>query len=232
MTHFEMLHRGAPDFATVLKAMCPAPDLEWQAEMFDDFFSSGNSAYAGFGADFLGSGAFKECYASIPGHVVKFISYPHVAEAEAGILELASREDLPPIFVPSLYGNLPRPVQATYVDIYDDYAGYYGETSDLFASFCVQPRCEKCDIEGENDDIIPWGEKEYKPELLPIHIPYTIIMVLEGVPYEWCAAAIKEYGEAGFIKFCGFCEQHGITDLRAANLGYLEGRPIVLDWLS
>lgn len=46
----------------------------------------------------------------------------------------------------------------------------------------------------------------------------------------WLTEVLEEYGEQTFIKFMDFLEEYAINDLHADNVGYYNGKPVLVDY--
>lgn len=48
--------------------------------------------------------------------------------------------------------------------------------------------------------------------------------------YTWAAMALVIYGKTVCKKLCNFIQENKINDLRDANIGYKNNKPIILDF--
>lgn len=49
---------------------------------------------------------------------------------------------------------------------------------------------------------------------------------------QWVSDFFDEYGEEEYLRLCAFLTEYDITDLHIGNLGYLNNKPILLDYSS
>lgn len=207
-----------------------------------------------FLGDPIAFGSFKECYPWTSQYVVKFCAERNPTLDEQSVLMSAAANSVDHFFVPSLYIQLPRPVDSQLLDKNDDDQEVYDVASSRWVEnpewqddsrlthICIQPRVEPLGDSDENArqfsvqqkdwgrmvEAIPQLEGEYPSD-------WTVLC---GTCLNWLIDFAHYYGKAGLIRLRDFCETFGIWDLHAENVGALipsisgRGAPVVLDWMS
>lgn len=87
-------------------------------------------------------------------------------------------------------------------------------------------KCEYVDKLEENAPFKPLSEEELNKLL-------TIESSHQGgrrPPSSWASRFIEYHGADTYDKFLTFINAHGVNDLHTSNIGYIKGRPVVLDY--
>ena len=202
----------------------------------------------------LGDGSFKECYDSgIDGWIIKFATNENNSATEEQILNLAIEREIGDLFLPTFFISLPQALDVTHVT--DDNAGEYythrtlntagesrytyhrydGYESDLYLDTAIiQPRVTVANEIGY--EVIKYIREEY--DLNPLRtpdddpIPYDDFCDMGITNRDWLQAALNIYGQETFYRLKKFISEFCINDLESRNLGWFNGKPVILDWLS
>ena len=62
-------------------------------------------------------------------------------------------------------------------------------------------------------------------------ITNTVYSHNSSIPIQWCFEAVKYYGIKMVDNFLNFADEHRLNDFHLGNLGYIEGRPVIIDFL-
>lgn len=87
-------------------------------------------------------------------------------------------------------------------------------------------KCEYVDKLEENSPFKPLSEEELNKIL-------TIESSHQGgrrPPSSWASRFIEYHGADTYDKFLSFINEYGVNDLHTSNIGYIKGRPVVLDY--
>lgn len=61
-------------------------------------------------------------------------------------------------------------------------------------------------------------------------IANTVYSHDSSIPIQWCFEAVEYYGIKMVDTFLNFVDEHRLNDFHSGNLGYIEGRPIIIDY--
>lgn len=61
-------------------------------------------------------------------------------------------------------------------------------------------------------------------------ITNTVYSHNSSIPIQWCFEAVEYYGINMVDSFLNFVDEHRLNDFHSGNLGYIEGRPIIIDY--
>jgi hypothetical protein len=207
----------------------------------------------------IAHGAFKECYEGLGDWVIKFASLHNATAAEKQLLDAARDAGLSWMFSHTLFIDLPRNLRTTmleeadYTCIHDESLGecphncsicQWNVTEEnnplayILNTVELQPRGYAA---SDNDYIsLPYWEADYNKN--PIYyqdgsvVPHRILSDIGIVSQNWAEDFINTYGDTNFHKFIAFADKFQLSDLHAANTGYVKTAagtmPILLDWLS
>ncbi len=160
----------------------------------------------------IATGAYKECYDAYDGWVVKFAVEDNNSDTEQYTYEAALRAGFDALFAETIYFTLPAPLPAS-------------------------------EIKGNTDPLV-------KMILQRAAAPVFVSTPAKGVPYQghpltdewlgelqigsipWAEDVILTYGESCLEAFARFILEYYLCDMHAGNLGYIDGRPVVFDWMS
>jgi hypothetical protein len=201
----------------------------------------------------IGSGAFKECfYTGVQGWIVKFASECNPTGAERQIHDLAHQWGIGDLFIPTYFIDLPESLDSSMLD--DEYGNYYeyqGYNEDRELTWRLRPRDSsdrrqlisiqiqplvqiQQDLPFEYDHA--GNEAEYNKAPLTFRhgevVPLDTYARLGVTSKSWAQHIIDEYGAPVFLAFHDFIDEFDISDLHNANIGYLNNKPIILDWMS
>ena len=196
--------------------------------------------------DYVSNGCFKEVYT--PGRtapfVLKFVSKYNQTAEEESLLSLAKDEGLAHFFVPTYFIPLPDEVIAQYLDDVMDYEDFMSsaEYSSYEHSETYQPH--------------PMTLLQVQPKVVP-NTDFTILKqsaireqyfcdvngeivdpkTMERLVYyiyseAWIHSLLETYCIAEIERFVDFLENYCVSDLHGGNLGYLNGKPVILDSMS
>ena len=209
--------------------------------------------------NYIGCGAFKECYDAIGGWIIKFASNHNETGAERQILDAAKEIGLDFMFLPTIFIDLPVNLPFTYLEgcgsEYDYNCVPPSQTCKHNCSSCpgkvktsscdtylitaiLQPRAYTC--ESIAYERLPNSEAEYNKNPLRwtngTPIPYEELIYTDCAIKSWFQDVIRIYGDATFKRLHEFIDKFDISDLRDANIGYLTTSsgdiPVFLDWMS
>ncbi|MCM1217334.1 MAG: hypothetical protein NC548_22800 [Lachnospiraceae bacterium] len=164
---------------------------------------------------FLDSGAYKMAFNDVPGLVFKLVEDDtEILNKEETIYNLANEQELSNFFLPTTFIRLPRCIKA-----YKE-----SEGCDIyFSAIMIQP--EVVVSKAEEDNI----------KTLEKMLPYEFFHILKNTGLrdsKWIKRLIEVNGQDTFLTFLDFCERYHIYDLHNSNIGYLQDRPVIFDWLS
>lgn len=188
--------------------------------------------------DFINHGAFKECYRLTPNFIIKFNASDNPTIRENQVLANAQQIGISKIFLPTRFYELKScTLPLKYLDddpncssaLYDSYYHTMKTNPDftpiLFDSFFIQPFAKisrdinreedysNSSLVDENGDIIPDDSINFTSR-------------------SWLKDVLTMYGREFFDTMINFFEEEGIYDLHRGNIGYLNEKPVIIDWLS
>lgn len=188
--------------------------------------------------DFIGSGAFKECYRLTEDFIIKFNSSDNPTDQEREILTAAEGAGLSAIFLPTKFHELKSctlplyyldECSSRYLDV--TYDSYYhtiktnpNYTPISFNSFFIQPFAK---IGRMN----PAKTSDWGP-LIDENGDIISNDAVDFIARYWTRSVLSMYGKQFFYKMINFFEEKHIHDLHTGNIGYLDGKPIIIDWMS
>lgn len=192
---------------------------------------------------YISHGYNKECYSFSPHFVIKFCAERNPTAREEKVLLDAFYEDVDEMFIPTRYIRLPIELPSNILEKEDEeeydpetdswYPIKDWEDNTTFDAVCFQPLVSNvcandlCSFLPKED----WVAKSAAVGL-PITEPPEVWNALGDAPIKWVAALINHFGFAQTRKLADFCYGFRIYDLHGANVGYMDGVPIILDWLS
>lgn len=205
--------------------------------------------------DYLDKGSYKECY-ELPyndNYIMKFSTENNDTTSEQGILAAAKSAGLDEIFIPTYFIPL-YDIRVSLPYIAED-SGYGYNTFDskndtfiwvnddgvnvLSDFIIIQPRIDgivahSYDTDGDYSFNISEDRPHYKPlinsETGEIISPNRIRNISVN-NYYWMEKFVVNYCDL-IDKFNAFCAKYCITDLHNYNIGFLNEKPIIIDWLS
>lgn len=190
------------------------------------------------------SGAFKEAYDEIPGLVFKLASYGNQTKREIALLQEAQKAGLGDIFLPTYfikledtYLHMPLVEENNQDSVWDsERETYVDYREDIYAEYIeLQPMATPFnDSEKEFKDF-DWRKISHTKDYTVIHgtpISNELLINCSSKNEIWVGDFVEYYGPEKFERFVNFCGKHHVSDLHDDNIGYYEGRPIILDWLS
>lgn len=179
---------------------------------------------------YMGAGAYKECYAISDNKVIKFCTSMNDTDQEAHILKAAAEAGVSHYFVPTDFYTLDHCFYPS--QDFMDYNYYEFEDDDednedyLFNAYEIQTRILSTIYDSEFYD-----NKFFIENKIPTY----------GYPKisfkKWLDLAINIYGLEDVRKLFEFFEDYGINDLHRDNLGFMKRDdgtvvPVIIDWLS
>lgn len=216
-------------------------------DAFRNMLEWGGSPNEGF--DFIAAGAYKECYCLNNTHIIKFAACDNDSEDEMEILKAAQQAGLEALFLPTTYTALDiDSLTAIYIDEEHPNYSYYmtknsrDETTyhrrylpTSIMGYFIQPRITETarenpgtrfrwirDIYNNNPVVDETGEA----------IPYEIIHQCSVGDLGWVQSVVDHYGSVMLYRLANFIKEYCISDLHSGNIGYIDGRPVIIDWLS
>lgn len=216
-------------FAATLKTLnFSAEDIDYEVNRFKNCVTP----YEDY--EFINDGGFKEAYHLGENHVIKFAITSNATADEQALLTAAQEANLGEIFLPTIFIPLDEPRKVYLIE--DDDAWVYDPETDSYIEndqFCfnyaiIQPLVE----------IASNQKHKYKslytytlnPEASPVSVSIFRNSAINDV--DWLMEFINYYGLEKLDALYDFIEKYNIFDLHNSNLGYLNGKPIILDWLS
>lgn len=201
--------REQPFYHRFLQTLPDDAKLDFEDVMWQLYTKGRNPASF---LSFLGNGSYKEAYSLNARYVIKFASINNDTEDERYISEASKREGLGDIFLDSWYFKLPEThyIELTQKEEID--ADYYDEDdriSYLANYIIIQPIVEVADDDWSNN-------------FISIYLPHIT----------WSRDLEKYYDTKTLTNLDRFLALYAIFDIRADNVGYYEGRPVIFDWLS
>lgn len=178
---------------------------------------------------FLGYGSYKEVFKAFgvdgrPG-VIKFTASNNRTEDELLLYRQAWNMGVAEFFLPtqhiSLCGYALPKLAILLLDptrtcsVYD---------TDYIDSLIIQPLAVPLN-QYKPGKMVQLHRKFYR---IPVHYKDALRMKDDT----WLKDAVRVYGKPKVEKFITFAADEGISDLTPDNLGYLDGRPVILDCLS
>jgi hypothetical protein len=197
--------------------------------------------------DIVAYGTYKECYDLSDNFIIKFCSPYNATEKEASILQTAMWEEMDKMFVPSEFICLDGAcIPMTYLEdgerrsYYSDYGYEDEEPTEVdityFEYAIIQPRVTKL-VEDDNYKLLSSFENVYLKDPIVDYttfevIPYSALKWSSAYHLNWLQAILDCYGQDFFYDFLDFIDEEGIGDLHSSNIGFLNDKPVILDWLS
>lgn len=194
--------------------------------------------------------------------VIKFASECNQTKQEVDTIEDAKNAGLDMFFVPTFYAHISESNIIAETLSAGDSNRYYPRWSETRKTFtyysnsnyepqrmtdiCVQPTVQTAAEVGAGDQVLnasPWfarDEREERYARRPLKTKGKTVAFFIADRFArnlddrlWWQAAIDFYGIEKSYAFSQFLEDNCIGDLHWYNYGYtLEGKPILLDWLS
>lgn len=196
--------------------------------------------------DYIGHGAYKECYETgIPGWVVKFAVVSNPTAAERQLLAAATDYGVEDMLCDSFYIDLPVYLTSRYIDCNecgdctwcnDPSSGREETYEEAMNVAILQPYV---DIQDER----AYTYLSYVPaayDQQPVRYANGTPVALEDIcsldlsSLDWVQAIIDTHGDKIFNRFLQFARDFTLNDLHDKNIGYITGsnQPILLDWMS
>lgn len=196
--------------------------------------------------DFVGHGAYKECYETgIPGWVVKFAAVSNPTGAERQLLEAAKDYGVDRLFCASHYIDLPVYLDSRYLDCNecgectwcnDDSDDRDPEYTEPMNVAILQPFVDQ-------QDDTSYTYLSYVPEAYetnPVRyssgapVPLESISRLDISSHDWVQGIVDFYGDVMLSNFLMFSRDFTLNDLHDKNIGYIFNTkvPVLLDWMS
>lgn len=194
--------------------------------------------------------------------VIKFASERNRTKQEVDTIEDAKNAGLDMFFVPTFYAHISESNVIAETLSAGDPDRYYSRWSETRKTYiycsdpnyepqrmtdvCVQPTVQTAAEVGIGDQVLnasPWfarEEREEKYARYPLKTKGKTVAFFIADSFArnlddrlWWQAAIDFYGIEKSFAFSLFLEDNRIGDLHCYNYGYtLDGRPVLLDWLS
>lgn len=256
-----LINRTLDEISTNIKDSRPplaAKSLEDLKSTLFSLVTSGGRPSDYFGI--LSYGAFKECYYLTENWVIKFAASHNNTSSEKQVLECAASEGLSDLFLETIFIDLPRALPSTYLssdgDSFDfDSPSYTYDSSSFLDTFELEspyPELSGAPCPCNLDTLIlqpraivsadlpdrPRAKckKDYEADPLYFTTGYEVPFSQysdSGIrSLTWLQNCINTYGDNFFISLCDFIDRFLLGDLHCYNIGYLGGRPIILDWIS
>jgi len=181
--------------------------------------------------DFLGTGCYKEVYDSYMQNIIlKFCSEDNNTDQEQFIYDKAKAMNLDNVFAKTYFIAFP--------------AGFSVKASNLITDDDEPQYLVGCELQEEvevvcnkYDDTLLWYERDEKtiPRVFfqdQTEISPEIMKIFEDSDVRWLQAVINYYGDTFFHRFVQFISDYDITDFHCGNIGFIEDRPVILDWWS
>lgn len=168
---------------------------------------------------FLDCGSYKTAFTnpSNPNEVIKLCATDNDTDKEEEIYNWAQFEGVSSFFVPTAFGVLDSTYTTNFYEV--DNIGEYDK-------YEIQPKvqvgcynyCYPADIAKDLDYILSADE----------------LKTLDVCFKDWIevALACPEQGVDALRKFIHFVEKYDIRDLHGGNLGFYQGKAVIIDWLS
>lgn len=244
-----------------INADCNLPTLEAHTEVFNTLreLVLSDSDIEDY-LDFRAHGCYKECY-EMPynsKYIVKFAIEDNDTTSEQYLLEAAKGRGLGALFIPTffvpLFGYTLYAARIAADEDFDDGKYTYDEENNTYVERedWVGPECDTLIIQPIIDKLAgppkhnlwmasayPLDENLqviYKDPL--IHPDTGEIIEPDDIRFvdihdrEWLEAFLHCYGLEKLKALNAFCRDFHISDLHGNNIGYLNGKPIIIDWLS
>lgn len=210
----------------VLRLLAPSADPRPVLDNLINLFDNGQCIEDYFKP--IGSGSFKEAYYSgIDGVVFKFCSIQNPTQSERILLEAATEEEVEEFFVPTYFFRIPEKFIGSFLA---------DEDSDKYIySFTNHKYTENPDWEApifRYLEVQPFVDCITRREPIPKYDPLDLYNKLPIGDESWLSYAYQAYGGEKLKRFAQFCIDYAVDDLHGGNIGYYNGRPIIMDWLS
>lgn len=194
---------------------------------------------------YIGNGSFKEAYyTDIDSIIVKFCSRANDTEGEMSLIHEAENKGLGFLFVPTWRIPLPNALPSYYLDDDDDDDKYtYDEEEHEWVEReGYVSGVELVDIEfqpicvtaysgiGQREEPVDFSMLEYPSEEAEKCVSWVCNSTDTDI--SWLSDVYTYYGMDILVQFCQFCNEFDIWDLRYSNVGYLDKKPVILDWKS
>lgn len=202
--------------------------------------------------DFIGAGAYKEAYKAFGGWIVKFACRDNPTAIEQQILVAAKHWGIDIIFPKTIYIKMPRAIPSINIAAsetcraaFSYQQGCNGECDRCkenaeqsgyqLDTIILQPRASiSGDISTDmekifNDDWYAANEIKYQDGTALDYKSYTKSPITS---HSWMKRLYASYPKEIILKFEIFLRHFMIEDLHMMNLGYVDGLPVILDWIS
>lgn len=207
--------------------------------------------------DYLGYGAFKQCYTLLPGkYIIKFASQYNQTDKEVELCARAAEHEVAAaLFVPTMFiplNGIKLPAYDLCDNCDDDEMYIYDEDKDEYidnpdydwpalVTAIIQPVCTPVSALG-GGMYIPYAESEYaeRPIRLPSDrpVPYCDVRDLGVGDVDWIQA-LADQGATYFNAVLEFILDNDIRDLHNDNIGWMADPaepgqliPVIMDCLS
>lgn len=185
--------------------------------------------------DFCGVGSYKEAW-QVGNICIKFATAE--AASEMKVYNAAEQYDIQNIFCPTFSYRLPWDSEILCsemdeVPMYTGCARYYqeGKMGSAKASYImIQPLVEM------RHDLTVY-DNPYDYDANPLYLNdgtalsgYEYMCI--DAPYEWRQDVIKCYGDAAYRNLVWGLRRLGVEDLHPGNVGWIKGKPVIIDWYS
>lgn len=192
------------------------------------------------GFEYINSGSFKECYRLNDDFIIKFACIENYTEREQELLNYAKEEGVEDLFLPTWFCPLDySDIELTNLDSDCCYSYYYNGERRYYTEsanyIIIQPMVTNVAIDLVNRYC--YNEKDYyKTPLINKNnkgiVNYHLFQHLIIHNMDWLQQLLDCYDINYLYKMKHFFNNYGVHDLHGGNIGYLNGRPVILDWLS
>lgn len=187
-----------------------------------------------FAFDFLKNGVFKEVYwlDSTHKYVIKFCCEHNETESELSILQQVTTE-ISKVFIQTFSLHLIRTIPASFI-LVEEREGMDDEEDTLQINYIlIQPAIDKT-CSTDFDHISLGSSKLYMRNPLVVNNSIINYEYIKGAPITnkvWLQKIVQYYGEEFLILLKDFIDEKCIGDLHDGNIGYLNDRPVIIDYL-
>ena len=207
--------------------------------------------------DPIGYGAYKEVYALSDNYVIKFVSECNNTEEEMRLLNAAVEYDVDPLFPETYFIPLTGYHPALYlleVDTctnwtFDEEKNTYVERDPDYepnrerADYVIIQRrvtsvledmtfhcVYNYDCERHRSEYIQLFSTRAEDDFRPV--PTSLVRQIGVTAVEWHEGILTHFGFDFYTRFAAFCDDNNVRDLHNGNVGFLDGIPCIVDWLS
>lgn len=190
--------------------------------------------------NFCGAGSYKEAW-QVGSICIKFAT--DEIQNEIDVYYSAEQYGIQHLFCPTYFHRIPDNIKIYLTEI-------NGTSSNLGRRSSNTSRTEHDDSEQfpraewiiiqpliEVEECLTCCSNPYKYEANPLYLNdgtslsgYEYCQI--DAPYEWRQSIIKQYGDLGYRDAVWGLRRLEIEDLHSTNVGWLNDKPLILDWLS